>query len=55
VVGTLVLFLHVLNVAVIAVGIAAIDGALFCVMYVWGVPLDAVAVRQARGSNPQPK
>ena len=43
VVGTLLLFLHAVNVAIIAVGIAAIDGALFCVMYVWGVPLDAVA------------
>ena len=43
VVGTLLLFLHAVNVAVIAVGIAAIDGALFCVMFVWGVPLDAVA------------
>ena len=41
VVCTLLLFLHVFNVAIIAVGIAAIDGALFCVMYVWGVPLDA--------------
>ena len=41
--GTLLLFLHAVNVAVIAVGIAAIDGGLFCVMYAWGVPLDSVA------------
>lgn len=43
VVSTLLFFLHTINVAIIAVGIVAMDGALFCVMYVWGVPLDAVA------------
>ena len=43
VLGTLVFFLHPLSVAVIALAIASIDGGIFLLMYLWAVPLDAVA------------
>jgi len=43
VLGTLLFFLHPISVLVIAFAIASIDGALFTVMYIWGLPIDVVA------------
>lgn len=43
VLGSLLFFLHVLTVGVIAAGIACVDGGLFVVMWVWDVPLDVSA------------
>jgi len=43
VLGALLLFLHVFTVLLIGVGIAAVDGGLFCVMWLWNVPLDVSA------------
>lgn len=43
VLGTLMFFLHPVSVLIIAFSIASIDGALFVVMYMWGIAIDVVA------------